>query len=130
MIQLRTARRVLNLAQLRELADEWREEAARLARRGYDREAHAAESYASELEGRLLEWELQELTLEQAASELGLRYDTLQRRVASGELPNAGRNGAPRVRRCDLYGDCSSKPQFVTVNGEPDIASEVLASRA
>ena len=44
--------------------------------------------------------------------------------------PNAGRKGAPRVLRCDLYGGGSSTPRLVTESGEPDIASEVLASRA
>ena len=120
---------MLNFTPLKAIANEWREEAAQLARRGYEQEAHAAESYAAELEKRLREWELEELTLEQAAGELGVAYDTVQRRVASGLLHNAGRKGAPRVRRCELYGDRSSNPQLVTENGEPDLASEVLVGR-
>ncbi len=87
------------------------------------------ESFASELEQRLREWELQELTIEQAATELGLKYDTLQRRVRCGELPNAGRKGAPRVLRRDLYGGGSSTPRLITESGEPDIAAEVLLAR-
>ena len=101
-----------------------------LERRGLEREAWMVRSFATDLEQRLREWELEELTLEQAATELGLKYDTVQRRVACGELPNAGRKGAPRVLRCDLYGGGSSAPHLVTESGEPDIASEVLASRA
>ncbi len=120
----------MNLDPFRALAAGWREEAAQFARRGYGREARAAESYAAQLEEGLREWELEALTLEQAATELGLKYDTVQRRVACGELPNAGRKGAPLVRRCDLYGGASSTPRLVTESGEPDIASEVLASRA
>ncbi len=120
----------MNLDPFRSLAAGWREEAALLERRGLEREARMVESFASDLEQRLREWELQELTLEQAATELGLKYDTVQRRVACGELPNAGRKGAPLVRRCDLFGGASSTPRLVTESGEPDIASEVLAGRA
>ncbi len=120
----------MDLSPLRDLADRWRDEAAMLERRGLEREARMVESFAGDLEQRLREWELQELTLEQAATELGLKYDTVQRRVACGELPNAGCKGAPLVRRCDLYGGASSTPRLVTESGEPDIASEVLASRA
>ena len=120
----------MNLEPFRALVAGWRAEAAMLERRGYGREARAAESYAAQLEDRLREWELQALTLEQAAGETGLKYDTIQRRVACGELPNAGRKGAPLVRRCDLYGGASSNPRLVTESGEPDIASEVLAGRA
>ncbi len=118
----------MNLDPFRALAAEWRQDAVMLERRGYEREARMVESFASDLEQRLREWELQELTLKQAATEFGLKYDTVQRRVACGELPNAGRKGTPRVRRCDLYGGGSS-PQLVTENGEPDIAAEVLLAR-
>ncbi len=119
----------MNLDLLWSLTSEWREDAALLQRRGLEREARMVESFASDLEQRLREWELQELTLEQAATELGLKYDTLQRRVACGELPNAGRKGAPLVRRCDLYGGGSSTPRLITESGEPDIAAEVLLAR-
>ena len=124
------ASKVLNLAPLRALAHEWREEAGVLQKRGAVPVAECLQSAATDLELRLNEWELEELTLTRAAAELGLEYDTVQRRVASGELPNAGRKGAPRVRRCELYGDRSSNPQLVTENGEPDLASEVLAARS
>ena len=120
---------MLNLDPLRSLAAEWREDAALLERRGLEREAQMIESFASDLEQRLREWELQELTLEQVAVETGLKYDTVQRRVACGELANAGRKGAPLVRRCDLYGGASSTPRLVTESGEPDIAAEVLLAR-
>lgn len=94
------------------------------------REARMIQSLSADLEERLREWELEKLTLEQAAGELGVAYDTVQRRVASGLLHNAGWKGAPRVRRCELYGDRSSNPQLFTENGEPDLASEVLAARS
>jgi hypothetical protein len=119
----------LNLDPFRALAAGWRKEAAMLERLGLAREARMVQTFASDLEQRLREWELQELTLEQAAGETGLKYDTVQRKIASGELPNAGRKGAPLVRRCDLYGGGSSAPQLVTESGEPDIAAEVLLAR-
>ncbi len=119
----------MNTARLQSLAAAWRDEADLLRRRGLEREARMVESFASDLEQRLREWELQALTLEQAATELGLKYDTVQRRVACGELPNAGRKGAPRVRRCHLYGGGSSSVRLATESGEPDIAAEVLLAR-
>lgn len=42
------------------------------------------------------------LTLEQAAAESGLSAETLRKKVARGDLPNAGRRHAPRVKRGDL----------------------------
>jgi hypothetical protein len=120
---------VLNFDALVSLAHEWREEAALLERRGMKREARMIQSLSADLEERLREWELEKLTLKQAAAELGLKYDTVQRKVASGELLNVGDKGAPRVRRCDISGARSSTPRLVTANGEPDLASEVLAGR-
>lgn len=90
------------IAGLRALAAEWREEAESFRRRGLDREADMAESYAEDLEDRLREWRLELLTLEEAARETGLAYDTVQRKVGS-EIPNCGEKGSPRVRRADLH---------------------------
>jgi hypothetical protein len=86
---------------------------------------HFAESYASELEMTLTAWAFQELTLEEASSECGLTYDTLQRRVSRGMLANAGSRGRPRVRRCDLLAI------EVASRGETplDLADEIIARR-
>lgn len=91
------------LTDLRALAETWQGEADLLRRRGAPRQADALESAAEELEDRLREWSLELLSLEEAAREAGLAYDTVQRKVADGELPNAGEKGAPRVRRADLH---------------------------
>ncbi|MFQ5845359.1 MAG: hypothetical protein ACE5JG_10280 [Planctomycetota bacterium] len=115
-----------SLRLVRSLITEWRDEATLFRRRGQHALAECAESFANELEERLREWMLEALTLEEAAGESGLAYDTLQRRVASGEVPNAGRKGAPRVRRCDLW-PALRRPRLVT--GEPDLAAEELAAR-
>ena len=88
-----------------ELFAQWRDEAALFRRRGLHQAADLAESYASDLEASLREYRLTPLTLQQAATETGLKYDMIQGKVASGEIPNAGRPGSPRVRRCDLLSD-------------------------
>ena len=87
------------------LTDSWRKEAELFRRRGLNEAADVAESYAAELETVLREYRLAELTLTEAAAEAGLKYDTIQGKVASGEIPNAGRPGSPRVRRCDFLSD-------------------------
>lgn len=90
------------LAGFRSMAETWKEEADLLRRRGADGPADALESAAEELEELLREWSLERLTLEEAAQETGLAYDTVQRKVGS-EIPNAGKKGTPRVRRCDVH---------------------------
>ena len=95
----------MNVDRLPALAESWREEAALFRRRGLNQAADLAESYAMELEAVLREYRLATLTLKEAATETGLKYDTIQGKIASGEIPNAGRRGSPRVRRCDLLSD-------------------------
>jgi hypothetical protein len=62
------------------------------------------ESLAEELEAAVREWELETLTLDQAAEESPFKRDTLRKKVGSGEIPNAGTKGSPRIRRGDLHG--------------------------
>ena len=88
-----------------QLVARWRDEAAHNHRRGLHQAADVAESFAAELEATVREYRLATLTLGEAAAETGLKYDTIQGKVASGEIPNAGRRGSPRVRRCDLLSD-------------------------
>lgn len=113
---------------LERLAAEWRQEADLLRRRGAPRQADVLESAAADLEERLRTWELEALTLQEAADEAGLSYSAVQKKVARGDLPNAGREGAPRVRRCHLFGD-DPEPGPVTDDGDPDVAGEILAGR-
>lgn len=113
---------------IRDLAIGWRSESEVLRRRGAPGSAEVLNGCADELDERLDEWWLEELTIEEAAKETGLAYDTVQRKVASGEWPNVRRKGAPRVRRRDvLPGSPEPGPRLVT--GEPDIAEEVLRAR-
>ncbi len=61
-----------------------------------------AEEAADELEAGLRHAADEILTLEEAAKASGYSPDDLRHLVAQGELPNAGRTGAPRVHRGDL----------------------------
>lgn len=87
------------------MIDAWRAEADGLRRRGLSEAAAIIESLADDLERWLYEHRMAALTLTDAAEETGLAYDTLQRKVSSGEIPNVGRRGSPRVRRADLFSD-------------------------
>lgn len=110
--------------------EEWREEADLLRRRGAPRQADALESAADDLEERLEEWRLEALSLEQAARESGLAYDTVQRKVGE-ELPNAGEKGRPRVRRCDLHAWLDApEPEAVESDVVGELARETLGGRS
>lgn len=114
---------------LRDLATRWRSESEILRRRGVPGPADLLASCAEELDTLLDEWWMAELTLEEAATETGLVYDTVQRKVAAGEWPNVGKKGAPRVRRRDILpGTPETGPRLVT--GEPDVAEEVQRGRS
>ncbi len=117
----------MNLDPFRALAAGWREEGAMLERRGLEREARMVESFACELEQRLRTWLDELLTLDAAAGEVGTTYDAIRKRIARGDLPNSGRQGAPRIRRADLLNANGDKLRLVS--GEPDIAEAVLRAR-
>lgn len=50
------------------------------------------------------------LSLQEAAKESGYSVDRLQKLVASGAIPNAGRRGKPAIRRSDLPRKPSARP--------------------
>ena len=64
--------------------------------------AQAFEDAAADLEPILREMALEVLTLGQAAEESGYSVEYLGRKVRSGDIANAGKPGAPRIRRADL----------------------------
>lgn len=118
----------MNIEPLLSLAERWREEASLYRRRGRKEDAAVAESYADELEHALRAWCLETLSLEEAAHEAGTSYEAMQKRVARGQVPNAGESGRPRVRRCDLHGGPRSPAEPLRLEtGEPDIAEEILS---
>ena len=114
----------MNIADLRAIAVEWREEAERYRRRGQEHLALFEESLACDLEERLNAWYFEKLTLHEAAEESGVAYSTIQQKVASGELPNAAEKGSPRIQRCHLPSRGGGSPPLT---GEPDIAAKILS---
>ncbi len=94
----------MDLSPLRDLPDRWSAEADRYERDGALVSGDALlRRVADELTQAIERWWLAELTIDEAAQERGRSYDSIQRRVATGDLPNVGRKHRPRVRRADLY---------------------------
>lgn len=87
---------------LRDLAQRWNAEADTLDTWGDDRGASILRRAATELDIAAREHDEEELTIPQASDESRYSRDHLRALVASGEIPNAGRKGAPRIRRKDL----------------------------
>ncbi len=88
---------------LTSLAQHWRTQAAQYEADGVTAGAQLLRRVATELETTAGGWWVEALTLQQAAEETGRSYDSLQRAVRDGTLPDAGRKYRPRIRRCDLY---------------------------
>src|SRR5690348_16569017 len=84
------------------LATRWRADAEVLRRRGAEALATSLESCASDLEVWARAWDLEALTLDQAAKESGYSYSTLQHLVAEKRIRNAGSARRPRIARKDL----------------------------
>lgn len=66
---------------------------------GADSAASAARHTAELLETAWKDWLEQELTIDQAAAETGLQPETVRKKIARGEWPNAGQKYRPRVKR-------------------------------
>ena len=92
----------LKANQLRTLLGRWREEAAILRRRGAVECGDALLSCAADLEAALGQMDDVVLTLTEAQALSGYTSDHLARLVRKGKIPNAGRQGAPRIRRSHL----------------------------
>lgn len=113
------------------LSQYWRAAAIQLRRYGAEPTAAALEGCAADLDDAVREYLYETLTLTQAADLAGVSYDTMSRKLRSGEVPNAGRRNKPLVqRRYVLLGMKALGPRPMTDNGEPDIAAEALNARA
>ena len=112
-----------------DLAADWRAEANELRRRfGAEEQALTLEACADDLDETWRIWQTEPLTLEEAAEESGYSYSSLEKRVRSGEIPNIGEPGAPRVQRQDLPRKTPTR-RFELETGEPDLVGEILAGK-
>ena len=103
-----------------DLPAEWRAQAEGLRQFGADAQAKAVDRCAKRLEEALRHEDETLLTLPEAADESGYSAEHLGRLVRDGNIPNAGRLGAPRIARRDLpikatQGD-SAVPQRNRIN--------------
>lgn len=85
-----------------DLLEKWREKARDYHEHALDPVARAYERCADQLEEALDSEHNEALTLQEAAEESGYSADHLGRLVRDGKIPNAGRPGAPRIKRGDL----------------------------
>lgn len=90
------------MTSLLELAHRWTAEAELLRGYGAQEAAAAAERHARELEEAIQAAQDEALTLSEAATESGYSKRRLRELVAEETIPNAGKKGAPRIRRGDL----------------------------
>lgn len=107
------------------LVGRWREEAEQVRIRYADnRLARVFEIVANELESAIEDTQCQVLTLEQAAELSGYSVEHLGHLVRTGQIPNAGRKGAPRIR----LEDCPKKRSSLT-NSTPILHLEGAQAR-
>ena len=118
-----------DLSHLTGLEAELRADAAVLREYGAAGQAQAVDHCADRITERLREWQLEALTLEQAADERGIRYSGAQKKVARGDWPNVGRPHAPRVPRWAVLGLPPPESEIRLETGEPDVAEKVLRAR-
>jgi len=85
----------------------WRQRADYLHQFGDPNSARLWMLAAVELERALEAFGAETLTVTEAAKVSGYSPDYIRKQIATGDLPNAGRKNAPRVRR----GDLKAKPQ-------------------
>jgi hypothetical protein len=109
-----------------DLLERWEGDEARLRALGQAQLADFSKAYQAELREWWREWQVERLTLEEAAAYSGLAYDTLRKKVAAGELPNAGDKGRPRIQR----GNLPMRPPGPLDTSNPDaLVAHILAAR-
>src|SRR5437660_2481237 len=108
------------------LAQKWRQEADRDEQRGLRDAAAMGRHFADELDAYEKNYENEILTLDQAATESGYSKDHLSWLQSQGRLPNAGKHGAPRVRRRDLPKKPRSAPLSPASASGPQLVQAAL----
>lgn len=111
------------------LAEKWRREAKEYQDRGLIPSAEMLRALATELDTYEENYDNELLTLDEAAKESGYSKDHLSLLISQGKLPNAGKKGAPRVRRRDLPRKPRSAPLSRTSSGGPQLVHAALADQ-
>ncbi len=86
----------------RDLATRWRADAEVLDRNGAEQLARICRTHADEIDHALQQEADEALSLTEAAAASGYSTDRLRHMITEGKISNAGRRGAPRIRRGDL----------------------------
>ena len=110
------------------LAAQLQEDATVLRRWGQADLADAIDGLVRQIEERRTEWQLEELTLDQASNESDYSVAHLRRLVHEGRLDNIGEGRRLKVRRSDLPRKASRGASGGSL-GEPDLAAQVLRAR-
>lgn len=110
----------------RDLLERWAADEARFRLYGQDAAADVLARCRGDLETWWRERQLDTLTLEQAAEHSGLAAETIRKKIAAGEIPNAGRKGAPLAFRRDLPTKAAGRPRH---SDAIDFADEIIARR-
>jgi len=122
-----------DLIPIDQLAASWREEAASLAFWPQNEQAvKALELAADQLDQALAAYGEDILTLAQAARVSGYSHDHLARMLRESPELNAGRPGAPRIRRRDLpvRGDRQRRKNHRPASqGMPELLRDILSSK-
>ena len=115
---------------LRDLAQEWKEEANRLRSLEANGQAAALEQAAKELEAAVERQESALLTIREAAEESGYSEEHLRRLARDGALPferNGGSKSKIKIRRANLpvkqRRDGRESPQRVEYDADEDARS-------
>ena len=107
----------------------WRQRAEHLRDWGASGNAAGVWSKAAEeLAVSLRDTDDEMLTLSQASRESGLTADHLGRLIRMGKLTNAGRPGAPRIRRSDLPHQPRGPTRGTLAQVRADLAAGVILS--
>jgi hypothetical protein len=107
------------------LAATWRADAERCGAIGDERGRVMFAKCAAELEAALATAADEALTLAEASVATGFSPDHLRHLVSLGVIPNAGKRGAPRIRRADL-----PRKAATAATGAYDVEADALALAA
>lgn len=94
---------------LLDLAAGWRKDADLLRNHGASEAAATTELHAQQVLDAVAQAEDEELSLAESASASGYSKRRLSELLADGTIPNAGRTGAPRIKRKHLPMRANSK---------------------